>query len=465
MKPTEHYRMYVEVFGIDVPLIQSQPTESTQVMHRTPSAPRQEQKARENVALVDKHLASVEIEKMVEGQENVVDDNSIPRNDEYNIPNTRLEPKSDKESPEVGITDVIVPVNVYDEEEEEDEINDEDNELEQGPSTLGNQEHVVDYDFWIDSYALDDDEIPTNQVSQDIIEEVSMTIDEAKLKKIDDEMLRQRSPSLSLINQDLLYLKKGNSRPEKIVLSLYKFPAVIFNDDDIKERTSRWDLTEDEVEYGYNQRDLTEDEVEYLKLFEEIEDRLKYRRQMRRLENTRVHTRLEFNGRFFKAWTTYLYFLTLCARVGEYEGTYKDLLRFCIKTIWNKCLYRQQNTWVPIYGERSDLLISEVGNHVGAAGLRVVVAMLSAVKEASDMTAAREVGEYQGAYKDLLRFCIKTIWNKCLYRQQNTWVPIYGEKSDLLISEVGNHVGAAGLRVVAAMLSDVKEAFDMIAVS
>ncbi|GJW30058.1 ATP-dependent DNA helicase PIF1-like protein [Tanacetum coccineum] len=98
------------------------------------------------------------------------------------------------------------------------------------------------------------------------MEEVSLTIDEAELKKIADEMLRQRctsgdahqyhidqmknflksdirdpeAPALSLINQDLLYLKKGSSGPEKIVLSLHKFPAIIFNDDDIKERTSRW---------------------------------------------------------------------------------------------------------------------------------------------------------------------------------------------------------------------------------
>ncbi|GJY48091.1 hypothetical protein Tco_0438047 [Tanacetum coccineum] len=48
------------------------------------------------------------------------------------------------------------------------------------------------------------------------------------------------APILSLINQDLLYLKKGSSGSEKIVLSLHKFPAVIFNDDDIEERTSRW---------------------------------------------------------------------------------------------------------------------------------------------------------------------------------------------------------------------------------
>ncbi|GJV66979.1 hypothetical protein Tco_1482488 [Tanacetum coccineum] len=139
---------------------------------------------------------------------------------------------------------------------------------EQAPSTSGNQEQDDDFDFWTDSYALNDDEILTKQVSQDIMEEVSLTIDEAKLRKMADEMLRQRctsgdehqyhidqmknflksdivwenpeAPALSLINQDLLYLKKGNSGPEKIVLSLHKFPAIIFNDDDIEEQTSGW---------------------------------------------------------------------------------------------------------------------------------------------------------------------------------------------------------------------------------
>ncbi|GJT08207.1 retrovirus-related pol polyprotein from transposon TNT 1-94 [Tanacetum coccineum] len=170
MKHTEHYRMYAEVFGLDVPLTQSQPTESTQGTHRTPSAPRrstrltppapvptidkademilqdtlqvslaehksrEEQEARENVELVNKHLASEEIEKMVEGSENVIDDSLHPRNDEPKIPGTRLEPRSDKESPEVEITNdeeveitnVVIPVNVN---EEEDEITDEVYEL------------------------------------------------------------------------------------------------------------------------------------------------------------------------------------------------------------------------------------------------------------------------------------------------------------------------------------------------
>ncbi|GJT92605.1 hypothetical protein Tco_1081450 [Tanacetum coccineum] len=165
------------------------------------------------------------------------------------------------------------------------------NESEQCPSSSANQEQVDDYDFWTESYASDDYEIPTKQVSQDIMEEVSLTINEAELKKITNETLRQRctlgdehqyhidqmknflksdivweskkeilasthlrkttplvqscqrdpkAPALSLINQDLLYLKKGNSGPEKIVLSLHKFPAIIFNDVDIEERSSRW---------------------------------------------------------------------------------------------------------------------------------------------------------------------------------------------------------------------------------
>ncbi|GJR01486.1 retrovirus-related pol polyprotein from transposon TNT 1-94 [Tanacetum coccineum] len=119
------------VWEIDVPLTQSQPTDVTQAMHRTPSspsspnpnmdagvssalkrltvirlcipqrrstcltppAPSEEQEARENVELVNEHLASVEIKKMVEGTENVIDDSSNPRNDDQNIPGTRLEPR------------------------------------------------------------------------------------------------------------------------------------------------------------------------------------------------------------------------------------------------------------------------------------------------------------------------------------------------------------------------------------
>ncbi|GJX60527.1 hypothetical protein Tco_0291917 [Tanacetum coccineum] len=110
-------------------------------------------------------------------------------------------------------------------------------------------------------YATDDDEIPTEKVSQELVEEMSEIVDEAKLCKVVDEIRKEilslphpqkptpvvqscqrdpKAPALSLVNHYLLYLKKGNSGPEKIVLSLHKFPAIIFPDDDIELRTSRW---------------------------------------------------------------------------------------------------------------------------------------------------------------------------------------------------------------------------------
>ncbi|GJW89512.1 hypothetical protein Tco_0164852 [Tanacetum coccineum] len=165
------------------------------------------------------------------------------------------------------------------------------NKSKSGPSMSGNQEQLDDFDFWTDSYATDDDELPIEKVLQELVEDMSQTVDEAKLSKVVNEMLRQRctsgdehqyhidqmqnflkndivwecrkeilvsphpqkptsviqscqrdpkAPALSLVNQDLLYLKKRSSGPEKIVMSLHKFPAVIFPDDDIEERTSRW---------------------------------------------------------------------------------------------------------------------------------------------------------------------------------------------------------------------------------
>ncbi|GKD18646.1 retrovirus-related pol polyprotein from transposon TNT 1-94, partial [Tanacetum coccineum] len=128
---------YAEVFGLDVPMTQSPPTKSTQGTHRTLSAPRSpnpEEEAGESsapkwltvirlripqrrsprltppalVPTVDEaddmilqdtiqHLAVKEIEDMVEEPENAIDVSSNPRNDEHDIPGTRIEPMSDKE--------------------------------------------------------------------------------------------------------------------------------------------------------------------------------------------------------------------------------------------------------------------------------------------------------------------------------------------------------------------------------
>ncbi|GJX99396.1 retrovirus-related pol polyprotein from transposon TNT 1-94, partial [Tanacetum coccineum] len=109
---------------------------------------------------------------------------------------------------------------------------------EPGPSTLGNQEQDDKFDFWTDSYASDDDEIPTKQVSQDIMEEISLTIDEAKLKKMADEMLRQRCTSG---DEHQPFCTKEREFPVlRRSFVLHKFLAIVFNDDDIEEWTSRW---------------------------------------------------------------------------------------------------------------------------------------------------------------------------------------------------------------------------------
>ncbi|GKC52278.1 hypothetical protein Tco_1075023 [Tanacetum coccineum] len=146
------------------------------------------------------------------------------------------------------------------------------NESDHGLSSSSNQEQVDDYDFRTDSYASDDDEIPTKQkiademlrqrctsrdehlyhmdqmknfLKSDIVweskKEILVSLYPRKATPLVQSCQRDpEAPVLSLINQDLMYLKKGSSRLEKIMLSLHKFPAVIFNDDDIEERTSRW---------------------------------------------------------------------------------------------------------------------------------------------------------------------------------------------------------------------------------
>ncbi|GJT68447.1 hypothetical protein Tco_1019927 [Tanacetum coccineum] len=81
-----------------------------------------ELEAKQNVQKVEEHLISEEIEKLVEGAknvENVEDDSSTLRQDDTQfVLGTRLEPRSDKESPEVEITAAKKPINVIEEEEE-----------------------------------------------------------------------------------------------------------------------------------------------------------------------------------------------------------------------------------------------------------------------------------------------------------------------------------------------------------
>ncbi|GJV44257.1 hypothetical protein Tco_1428793 [Tanacetum coccineum] len=154
------------------------------------------------------------------------------------------------------------------------------------PSMSGNQEQLDDFDFWTDSYATDDDEIPNEKVSQELVDELSYTVDEAKLRKAVDEIFTpftkstpvvqscQRDPKahvLSLVNQDLLYLKKGSSGPEKFVMSLHKFPAVIFLKETIKKnplltrKMAPMALSDSELNYKKGLASVKEQLVFYIK--------------------------------------------------------------------------------------------------------------------------------------------------------------------------------------------------------
>nr|GEX36340.1 hypothetical protein [Tanacetum cinerariifolium] len=335
--------MYAEVFGIYVTLIHSLPTNSTQGTHRTPSALRspspkvdaaelsmptrstvirlrlpqqksthltppatvltvdkadelilqdtlhvslaehkirQEQEAIENVALVEKHLAFEEIEKMVERQEHVVDDSSITRNHEHNIPCTRLEPRSDKKSPKVVFTDVVIPVNVYDEEEKEDEINKELYELKRMEKGKNVEESRI-----IPSLTP----IRSPRIHTDLV-----SLDTEKLQEL---MLPHTTPSSKIEKHEMFFIiyepvhgiiYKNRKKEKKVMrhLEIYKFCDATLNR--VLEGLKSYN---NDVKYGYIQKDLTKYEVEYLKLFEkEIEDRLKYQRQMRRWESVPKET-------------------------------------------------------------------------------------------------------------------------------------------------------------------------------
>ncbi|GJR23176.1 hypothetical protein Tco_0971703 [Tanacetum coccineum] len=68
---------------------------------------REEQEARENVALVDEHLAAEEIEKLVENHENV-DDSSPPRHDDTSILGTRFMPQKSSDQLANNLYDVMM---------------------------------------------------------------------------------------------------------------------------------------------------------------------------------------------------------------------------------------------------------------------------------------------------------------------------------------------------------------------
>ncbi|GJW95409.1 DNA helicase [Tanacetum coccineum] len=217
MKHMEHYRMYAEVFGLDVPLTQR----STRL---TPPAPvptvdkademilqdtlqvslaehksREEQEARENVKLVKEHLASIEIEKML-------------------IMNGKV--------PDYAETWLLWSLSIF-----------------IRSSVIW--ERVHDFQLGIESYQ----------------QKVNLTAPTISFLGVEKHKM------FSIIYKPVHGIIHKNSKKEKKVMrhsEIHKFYDATLNR--VLEGLRSYN---NDVKYGYIQKDLTKDEVEYLKLFEE----------------------------------------------------------------------------------------------------------------------------------------------------------------------------------------------------
>nr|GEV17314.1 hypothetical protein [Tanacetum cinerariifolium] len=188
-----------------------------------------ELEAKQNVQKVKEHLIAEEIEKLVEGKKNVknaeVDSSTHRKNDNQNDPGTRLEPRSNKESLKVEINAEVQRENTTEEEEESAKDDYKLRRTEKEMSTPCRPSIVC----------LRDQDDPHD----DAHHEGENSTKRQKTSKHGTYIFRESS--YGQVNESKPGPStSGNSGPEKIVMSLHKFPAVIFLDDDIKERTSRW---------------------------------------------------------------------------------------------------------------------------------------------------------------------------------------------------------------------------------
>nr|GEU78252.1 hypothetical protein [Tanacetum cinerariifolium] len=154
----------------------------------------------------------------------------------------------------------------------------QDNKSESGPSTLVNQEQLDDFDFWMDSYATDDDELPTKKVSQELVDEMSKIVDEANYAK--SIVIWERVHDFQLGVES--YQQKVNLTTPTITfpgIEKYKVFSIVFEPIVLEGLKSY----NNDVNHGYVTPSLSKEDVDYLQLFEEeIEERLKHRNQMRR---------------------------------------------------------------------------------------------------------------------------------------------------------------------------------------
>ncbi|GKD83230.1 hypothetical protein Tco_1350069, partial [Tanacetum coccineum] len=109
------------------------------------------------------------------------------------------------------------------------------------PSGSSTQEHLEDFDAWQDNQGIDDDEsYMESQIVWESKEEETLKIPK-KLTPVFQSCVRNpKIPPMSLVNQDLFYLKNENSETRKYVPSLHKIHAISFSKNDLEELNTRW---------------------------------------------------------------------------------------------------------------------------------------------------------------------------------------------------------------------------------
>ncbi|GJS00302.1 hypothetical protein Tco_0316810 [Tanacetum coccineum] len=100
-----------------------------------------------------------------------------------------------------------------------------------------------------------------------------------------DSCKKKHEEHMSITEPDYKNLNKNDIEDMYLLIMNGKVPDYTETDATLNRVLKGLKSYNNDVKYGYIQRDLTEDEVEYLKLFEEIEVRLKYRNQMRRWDD------------------------------------------------------------------------------------------------------------------------------------------------------------------------------------
>nr|GEV85541.1 retrovirus-related Pol polyprotein from transposon TNT 1-94 [Tanacetum cinerariifolium] len=166
----------------------------------------------------------------------------------------------------------------------------------------------------MDNFSTYDDKVPTEEVSQELLEEISREIDEAQPQKAIDEMLRQRCNSgeehqyhlgmeryqqkvnltartitfpsiekkklLTITSKPIVGLIYENNKKENSVMILSEIPN--FCNATLKRVLEIVKKYNKDVKYGYADLSPTNADAEYLEFYEGyIEDRLKHRDQMR----------------------------------------------------------------------------------------------------------------------------------------------------------------------------------------